>query len=155
MIELVAIEIETTNQASHRAVFRIHRDERSLNLRHLGDAHHVLVVLRDAQHGTAAQPLARRGGLGQCVFHEANAVALKGVVLAIATRDDHAFGVGLEHDCGQQVVAVRELLLRAINGLGERLFGFFGVFSSCGKLNVGFGAAEGVTALVLKHTATQ
>ena len=154
MVVLIFSEVESADQAANRTVSWVHCDQRRFDLWHLCDAKHAFVVLRNAHHGAAPQPLARWSGVGQRVSNEANTLPIKRVHLALATCHDHTFGVRFQHDSREQVVGIRKLCERGLQCLGQRLFGFCAL-DLRRKLHITFRAAKALTPLVIQHATSQ
>src|SRR5882672_11018567 len=60
VVELVAVEIESSDERTHCAVLRIRRYERTLGVRDLDDLPVVLTVLLNAYHGAGSDPPGKR-----------------------------------------------------------------------------------------------
>ena len=155
MVVLIFGKIKTADEAANRAVFRVNGHQRGLYLWHLRNTEHALVVLRNPQHRATAQTIAGCGGVRQRIAGEADGLAFQGEGFALAPRDDHALGVSLQHHGGQQIVAVRVLRKRAVDGLGGRLFRFFAFFARSRQVNIAFRATKRLPALIIKHAAPQ
>ena len=110
MVELVAIEIEASDQRPDRAIDRAGGDESCLDLRQLDDLPALLGFLH-TDHRAAPYALVRRRLVVQHARGKFKTVLAYLEHLAAAQIGAYQLGAGLEDDGRQQVVAVVILCL--------------------------------------------
>ena len=146
VVELIAPEIEASDQRQDGAVLRAHRHERGLGGRHLRDGVVALVVAGQPHDGAGPDPLVGGGALRQGALDELEPRAGDDRLVAIGEHGPDFLRRGLQDDRGEDVVAVGVVLEHPVEH--RLLFGRIGR-----KIDVGLGAAISVPLVVVDEAA--
>ena len=145
VVELRAVEVETADQCPDRAIGRVYRDQRRLDLRQLGDVPVRFLVALQANHGARAQPLLERRLLADRALRKAQAFASHGDPAQPPAVDDGRLVVDPQHDCREKAFAVRIVL--------QQIFELFvGVVRR--QIDETFRSAKAMTSIVSDNTTT-
>ncbi|CFT93929.1 Uncharacterised protein [Bordetella pertussis] len=120
-VEVAAVEVEAADHGADGAVLRRQRHERGLHRRHVDDFP-VVVVFVDVDDRAALQAHLGLGLVRQRPRHHAQRLLVgDGDDFARAAHQLDLGGAGRQHDGGQQVAAVGELVEHAIEEFVQRL----------------------------------
>ncbi len=152
VIEFVQVEVESSNQHAHRAVFSVGGDKGSFNLRQLADLPADFRAARQADHRAGNDAPRRLRLRVERTCRELQALALNRDLLAAGNHRPHGLGRRFEHDCGQQVGAVDRLEQRIF----DPLLALAGVRIVDGrKFDECFRAAVAIAMVVVEHLRPQ